>query len=419
MLNQDRSLDREKSTKYNTKSEVDRVFSVFERFNKEAEATKSSLEEDTVSDRAPVLTMSSLGQSGRFGNQIFQYAFLRLCAQKSGARVECPPWIGQTLFGHQDDPISKLLPPAIERPEKGETFFDLIPELIPYLETLAEARSSRIGVEAIEQGLADVDLWGQFQVHTRFLKPHQKSLLTLFQPVRELKSALEEGLSQLRSKGQTLVGIHLRRGDFLKAPAVGSLLVVPTKWYCEWLDRIWDELEAPVLFLCSDDLDSVIHDFDKFCPVTSRDLDIKLPERMKELNLEFYIDFFLLSNCDVVGISNSTFSFAACLLNEHGRMFVRPHWDFSTKFTVFDPWNSEPMLWLGGENPKLFKSFVDILYVTYVTQGIVGMLRSACIYFPKERITFWAIRAYLVYKTKDIFGIIRSFRARLLACFSH
>ena len=59
--------------------------------------------------------MSSLGKLGRFGNQLFQYAFLRICAEKSGARVECPPWIGQTLFGHKDATISQQLPPAIER----------------------------------------------------------------------------------------------------------------------------------------------------------------------------------------------------------------------------------------------------------------------------------------------------------------
>ncbi len=209
---------------------------------------------------------------------------------------------------------------------------------------------------------------------------------SLFQPVSDLKSALEDGLSILRSKGKTIVGIHIRRGDYIKEPRVGFTLVFPTKWYCEWLEEIWNDLEDPVLLLCSDDLDSVIHDFDEFSPVTWRDLDIKLPERMKDLDIEFYIDFFMLSNCDIVVTSNSNFSFVACMLNQRAKMFVRPHWDFSTKFTIFDPWDSEPLLWLGGDRPKFFKSFIDILYMTYVTQGFWAMLKSLFLYLPKSRI---------------------------------
>jgi hypothetical protein len=106
------------------------------------------------------LTMSSLGRLGRFGNQIFQYAFLRICANESGARVECPPWIGQKLFGHADAPISRCLRPAIERGEFVESLFDLIPEFVPYLERLAELESCRIGSEALRNVPQNVDLWG-------------------------------------------------------------------------------------------------------------------------------------------------------------------------------------------------------------------------------------------------------------------
>jgi len=393
---------------YTTKSKTDKLFSVFETLNKDAEDIKPSSANHVASPSEPVLTMSSLGQLGRFGNQLFQYAFLRICANKSGARVECPPWIGQTLFGHNDVPISQRLPPAIECWEVGENMFDLVPEFILYIEKLAGARSYRVGPEALEEEFVNVDLWGFFQVHTGFLRPHKEYFRSLFQPVSDLKSALEDGLNLLRSKGKTIVGIHVRRGDFITVPLARYTLVVPSKWWCDWLDGVWGELESPVLFLCSDDLDSILPDFDKFCPVTSRDLDVKLPERMKDLNIEFYIDFFMLSNCDVVGISNSSFSFLACMMNERAKMFVRPHRDFSTKFTVFDPWNSEPLLHLGSERSKFLKSFGDALYVTYVTQGISGALKCMCIYIPKSLIEFWVIRAYLGYQIKGIVGVVKS-----------
>lgn len=396
------------NSKYTTRSETERVFSVFDTFSKDAEETKSSSAKDTTIHDQAVLTMSSIGKLGRFGNQLFQYAFLRICAEKSGARIECPSWIGQTLFGNNDAPISKRLPPAIEFREVGESLFDVVPEFIPYLEKLADAKSSRIGSEALNSGLANVDIWGYFQFHTRYFKPHQQYFCSLFQPVSELKSPLENGLNILRSKGQTIIGIHIRRGDYISNPRDGYTLVFPIKWYCEWLDEIWDELEYPVLFLCSDDLESVIHDFKKFSPITWKDLDIQLPERMKELDIEFYIDFFMLSNCDLVVTSNSNFSFVACMLNEKAKMFIRPNWDFSAKFIAFDPWDSDPLLWLGEEQPKLFKSWAEVLYITYVTQGIWAMLKSIFLYLPKNRIKGWVIRAYLGYQVKGILGVIKS-----------
>lgn len=408
MSNQDNSPEVTTNSNYSSKSETERVFSVFDNFRKNAEDIQSSFVEEDLGDRQPLLTMSSIGQLGRFGNQLFQYAFLRICAEKSGAKVECPPWIGQTLFGHNDSPISKRLPPAVERRDVGESLFDVIPEFIPYLEKLAGAKSSRVGSEVLETGLANVDLWGFFQFHTRYLKSHQQYFRSLLQPVSDLRVALENSLNILRSKGKTIVGIHIRRGDYITEPRVGFTLVFPTKWYCDWLAEIWDKLENPVLLLCSDDIDSIIDDFDKFSPLTSKDLEVKLPERIKDIDIEFYIDFFMLSNCDVVVASNSNFSFVACMLNERAKMFVRPRWDFSMKFAVFDPWDSDPLLWLGDRQSKFVKSLPDILYITYVTQGLWAMLKCLLIYVPQSSIKGWAIRAYLAYQVEGIFGIVKS-----------
>ena len=408
MSNQDNSSEAITNPNYTSKSETERVFSVFDSFKQDAEETKPLSAKDEISNNQSVLTMSSIGQLGRFGNQLFQYAFLRICAEKSGAKAECPPWVGQTLFGHNDTPISKRLPPAVECGDMRKSLFDVIPEFIPYLEKLADAQSSRIGSEVLETGLKNVDIWGFFQFHTRYLKPHQKYFRSLFQPVSDLKPALEDGLNILRSKGKTIVGVHIRRGDYIKEPRVGFTLVFPTKWYCEWLEEIWDTLEDPILLLCSDDLDSIIYDFEKFSPVTTSDLKIQLPERMKDLDLDFYIDFFMLSQCDVVCTSNSNFSFVASMLNERATRFVRPFWDFSTKFKEFDPWDSQPLLWIGDKQPKFLKSLADILYVTYVTQGLWAMLKSILIYLPKSIIKGWALRAYLGYQIEGIIGLVKS-----------
>jgi hypothetical protein len=401
-----KSANKKTSSKYVAKSELERLFSIFGKLSQDAQTTKAVSVDDLTGDDNPVLTMSSIGQFGRFANQLFQYAFLRICAEKSGARVECPVWIGQTLFGHQDAPISKRLSPAIELREQEQSLFDVIPVFIPYIEKLADAKSSRVGADTLNTGLANVDLWGFFQFHTRYWKPHQQYFRALFQPVDELQLALDEGLKTIRSKGKTIVGIHLRRSDYLTEPRAGFTLVFPTQWYCEWLEGIWSDLEDPVLLLCSDDLDSILDDFAKFSPVMTRDLKVQLPIGMEEL--DFYIDFYMLSQCDVVCSSNSNFSFVACMLNQQAQMFVRPHWDFSSRFITFDPWDSDPVLYI-GEPPKFFKTLTDIIHSTYTTQGILGMLKSVLIYFPISAIKGGLLRAYLRYKVNGLIGVIGYF----------
>jgi Glycosyl transferase family 11 len=288
-----------------------------------------------------------------------------------------------------------------------ENLFDVIPEFIPYIEKLAEAKSSRVGTEALEAGLVNVDLWGFFQYHTRYFKPHQQYFRSLFQPANTLKPALEESLNILRSKGKTIIGIHVRRSDYLREPRMGFTLVFPTQWYCEWLEGIWHDLENPVLFLCSDDLDGIIADFYKFSPVTTADLNIQLPKGMQDL--DFYVDFFMLSQCDLVCCSNSNFSFVACMLNQQAKMFVRPHWDFSSRFICFDPWDSQPLLYVGEPQPKFLKSLTDVIYTTYMTQGIWGMLKSVFLYIPKSYLRRLLLRVYLGYKVNGIIGVIHSF----------
>lgn len=395
-------------SKYETTSETQRTLSVFKGFAESAKVTPDHSVNSTPQLDEPVLTMSSLGQLGRFGNQLFQYAFLRICAQKSGARVACPAWIGQSLFGHQDEAISQRLPPAIEQNLSQDTLFDVLPEFVPYLEKLALSQSSRIGADALNSGLSNVDLWGFFQLHTQHFRPYQAYFRSLFQPVDALKLPLEDGLNKLRAKGKTVIGIHIRRGDYITEPRVGFTLVFPAQWYCQWLEGIWCELEDPVLFLCSDDLESVLPAFEKFSPMTLQDLDVKFPSGFEDLDIAFYTDFFMLSRCDIVCTSNSIFSFSACMLNETGQKFVRPHWNFSTKFIDFDPWDSDPLLWLGGDRPKFVKSLADTVSITYATQGVSVALKVLFIYIPVGYVKRLGIQAYLAYQAQGLVGVLKS-----------
>ena len=326
----------------------------------------------------PVLAMSSLGQIGRFGYQILQYAALRILAERSGARVECPNWDGRQLFGLDDPEVRSQLTPAIEAWESGESLFHRVPELVAYIESISGKASVPVGVEALERGVVDVDLWGHFQWHTRHFARDQEFLRKLFEPADTIRPCLDEAVGRLRARGRTIVGIHLRRADFGNLPLLGFTFATPFQWWREWLEKVWRDHDDPVLFVCSDDLRGVDREFEEFGPVTSIDLGASLPGGWD--GMEYYPDFHLLSQCDVVGISNSTFSFAAALLNRRARQFVRAHWDPARRIIPFDPWDSPPLLYVGNECPRVFKGFGEALRIEYHTQGVSGVLKCVVNY---------------------------------------
>ena len=346
----------------------------------------------------PVLSMSWLGRLGRFGNQLFQYAFLRICARNGGASVQCRGWAGETLFGLQDERVGQVLPPAIEGEEPGRGPLDIVPEGILYMERRAGAKSRRVGPGALEHGLAGVNLFGFFQFHTRHYRPYRDYISSLYCPVPDLEKDLRGGLDRLRSRGKTVVGIHLRRGDFFEAARLAFAVVFPAEWYARWLESVWDELEDPVLLVCSDDLESVLPAFEKFCPVTSRDLDVVLPERMRGQGVDFYVDFWLLSQCDLVAISNGSFGITACLLSERAREFVRPSPALDGTLVSFDPWDCEPILWFGSDRSQWIKSLGGAVWTTWRTLGAWGALKCLCWHYPMGWLKHAAVRAYFRWK---------------------
>jgi len=263
-----------------------------------------------------VVTMSCLGSLGRFGNSLLQYAYLKTYAKLYNLRVETPEWIGQYLFGHSDPSITKKLP-EFSQFTSQENQDIVLGGLIP--------KSSA--------PFFNVDLHALVQLHHGYYTHinQQNYYRSLFQPTPEIKARVEPLWDKLMSMGNIVIGIHLRRGDYiaqrevLDSQGYHFLYSAPSAWYLEWLRGMWNTLAEPclnlkpVLFIASDDVDDVIEDFAEYNPVTSRDLGADFPEA------EFYPDFYILSKCDMLAISNSTFSFVAAALNNKATCFMRPH----------------------------------------------------------------------------------------------
>jgi FkbM family methyltransferase len=261
--------------------------------------------------RKQVITGSTLDQIQDFGDQLFQYAFLKIYAQQHHLTVETPVWVGQQLFGYTDPPISEVLPVQREETHKP---------------TIANT----------EDLITNVDFQGEFQYHTRYYAPYKTEFCALFQPTPEIEASLETALKNLRSSGKTVVGIYLEYDQ--------DNPTLPIDWYLEWLRGFWETLEAPILYMASNYPEHIpLEDFSDYHPITAKDLEVEcdIPP--------FYPDFYLLSYCDAVAISNSTFSFVASLLNSQGQYFFRPHLT-AGKLIPFSPWNSEPILKFTGDS---------------------------------------------------------------------
>lgn len=73
-----------------------------------------------------MISFSNLGNCGRLGNQLFQYAFLRSLARRLGVQFYCPPWEGDEIFDLRDEGERARAPSGIrhfhdQAPESGFT----------------------------------------------------------------------------------------------------------------------------------------------------------------------------------------------------------------------------------------------------------------------------------------------------------
>lgn len=255
----------------------------------------------------PRIGSTTLGTRGRFAHNVLEYVMLRLYAERYGLVLETPDWVGGLYFDVNDPKPSGALPPW------------LFPRHA--LNDLVDGRG---------EPRADRDILSPlflFDYPERFRERVQHWL----KPRKEWLPRIEPAVKALRDGGRTVVALHIRRGDFVQY----GYPVTRTDRYVEWLRDLWSELERPVLYLASDDLEAVRGDFAEFAPVTLADVAPPWPD------LDYLQDFHVLCEADVVGVSAASgFSQLAARLNQRARILVQP--DIATQRIVpFIPWTGD------------------------------------------------------------------------------
>ncbi|MFE1602204.1 glycosyltransferase [Methylobacterium sp. ID0610] len=250
------------------------------------------------------LAVGRLGLDGRFGNQILQYGFPRLYAERHGLVLETPSWLGQHLFDRDDPPLGTTLPRRA-----GDA---------------AALAADRDGAYAGQ------DVAGYFCGDPGGWAGERDRFRALFAPGRNLRP-LAEAIGR-RLSGGTLVAIHLRRGDY----GWGRFWIAPEAWYRRWLDALWPALDRPVLYIATDAPGLAQQAFAAYRPLTARDLPAG------PAGAAFFPDFHALCLADRLATSNSTFSGTAALLNRRAACW-RPDRNLGG-LVAYDPWHSPILL---------------------------------------------------------------------------
>jgi hypothetical protein len=233
---------------------------------------------------------TALGSFGRFGNQLFQYAFARAYAERYGALLEVPEWIGRRVFGLDDPYPSRVLPRSMQ-------------DCVPW-------------------GQVDIDLFGYFQ-KTECLSILSRDRLRQWFRIRPQWEA------KAQLPGKPYIAAHLRRGDYVSRYS-SLYCTVSRNSYIRACEQF--ELDASQLVWVSDEW----------------------PRPFCDPELDFMSDFLILKHADVLLRGNSTFSFWAGVLSdgrvfsplvsglrgEHDVPFVPGNWprcaDFCDDLTIPD-----------------------------------------------------------------------------------
>jgi hypothetical protein len=266
---------------------------------------------DALYVRKPFVSMSCIGKMGRFGNQFFQYMYGSVYAEQHQLEFFCPEWDGAELFAG-----------VHARPFPGTPLKKVVQAGYSY------GNCSILNAPSV---FVNSELEGFFQYHTRVYRAKRTQLLETFRLKGQAASLCEQIKAAFSADAGPVVAIHLRRTDY----GTGIYFIAPNEWYLKVLNSLRQEIGHFRLYIATDDPGCIGSDFDEFERIDLSGLHGNQPE--------FLVDFLALTIADYVAISNSSFSFAATMLNQGARRFWRP--SLADKELIeYLPWDAEPLL---------------------------------------------------------------------------
>lgn len=275
------------------------------------------------------------------GNQLFQYAFAKSLQIKYGKKVyldtsdinregELGDEAIKSFVGKCDKREYKLDKYCISLQEADENDIKKFSEIrksnfFRYCELLKILKYQIICEKDIS--LKDLKIWRYQNVYFKGFYFDKKYYIDNLETIKndlKLKNdvVLDKKLSKILKEKET-IGIHVRRGDFLR---VGRA-TCSAQYYKKAFEIISKEVKNPYVVVISDDIEWVR-------------TNIKLDAQMEFVSGKGYQDFeelFIYSCCKHNIIANSTFSYWGAVLNPNEKKIVvaPKHWRDNV---LFDDW---------------------------------------------------------------------------------
>jgi hypothetical protein len=210
-------------------------------------------------------------------------------------------------------------------------------------------------------------------------------------------------MARLRERGKTIVAIHVRRGDGIRQPFTPFFFNMPPEWWRPWLREIWKRFPDPVIYVASNDPQPIVDGLAEFKPLTARELGVKFPPDIRGCG--YFVDHYVLSHADVLGISNSTFSVTAAMLNRDAKLVVRGTLATPTRLETIDPWDIMPLLHFCQLPTR--RTIREIVSLTRETQGRLGVVKALVRDVPKQLVVTWAIFGWIAFDADGLLGVVR------------
>lgn len=286
-----------------------------------------------------------LGFTGRLGNQIVLYCIIRYLERLHQIDIYHSRWKGEDWFQLDSIPVTAFGLKLDDIYVDNETYkYDKIlrlriermpEELIPFKHRF------------IKFGTSESLLTGKFSLHgkTIFHSPRVNMALLksdeeFLRKILQFKEPYKDMIGKIKSSlfgSKKLIVIHVRKGDYNLM--VNPYYIFVTRFYTKWLEEHFDTNSQ--LYVCGQPTQNIRSAFSKYQPVyLDNVLKSNLLNGINEKYIDIIIDHGLMRVADHVLITNSSFSFTACMLSDNSNArFYRPQME-SGKLVDFDPWNS-------------------------------------------------------------------------------
>jgi hypothetical protein len=241
---------------------------------------------------------------GRFGNRVLQYNSLMQISKQSGLEASCGDWEGRKIFSN----ILQDKPSANE--QKQLSWRDVIHSSINELPN-------------------DIDFTiddPAYCLHNVFFKVTHSDPRDFFKINDEYTVELDENKNN--------IGVHFRGTDILGGDGNNGREIHGPEYYINSVRAVEKEFDNTHYYLCTDDMNFV-----SFVNTYTFLRDNGINFSIGDTN-NFVLDFSLLSECDVLISSSSTFVVCAAFIGKKNKKIIHSK-EWIDKNLKHELWNSK------------------------------------------------------------------------------